>query len=217
MPQIQLPIFPAGSTPITAELAFEQREGTVFYFNGHLPVFSHPLDDLAFFRFFTSQLISNGNASQGQIARAFGLALISVKRACKKLRTEGAAAFFRPGPPRQGHKLTAELLARAQALLDERQEVPAIGAELGVISPTPCTKLSVTGGLKKDSGALVLSAPAAATASAAPTTQSARTVVDGEAPMAWALPVPWSVSPLLSGNWSRRSHCLSLPMTSAAS
>jgi hypothetical protein len=29
MPQIQLPIFPSGSTAITNELAFEQRDGTV--------------------------------------------------------------------------------------------------------------------------------------------------------------------------------------------
>jgi len=69
MPQIQLPIFPSQSTAITSELAFEEREGTVWYFNGHLPVFSHPVDDIESFRFFSSQLIANGNASQSEIAR----------------------------------------------------------------------------------------------------------------------------------------------------
>ena len=64
MPQIQLPIFPFSSTAITSELAFEQRDGQVYYFNGHLPVFTHPVDDIASFRFFTSQLIANGSASQ---------------------------------------------------------------------------------------------------------------------------------------------------------
>jgi len=39
MPQIQLPIFPSNSTAITNELAFQEREGTVWYVNGHLPVF----------------------------------------------------------------------------------------------------------------------------------------------------------------------------------
>ena len=102
MPQIQLPIFPVSSTAITSELAFEQRDGHVFYFNGHLPVFTHPVDDIASFRFFTSQLIANGSASQSQISKAFGVPLITVKRACKKLRLEGASAFFRPSPPRQG-------------------------------------------------------------------------------------------------------------------
>ncbi len=86
MPQIQLPIFPASSTAITSELAFEQRDGQVYYFNGHFPVFTHPVEDIASFRFFTRQLIANGSASQSQISKAFGVPLVTVKRACKKLR-----------------------------------------------------------------------------------------------------------------------------------
>lgn len=148
MPQVQLPIFPASSSAITDELAFEQREGIVYYFNGHLPVFSHPTDDLASFRFFTSQLIANGNASQSQIARAFGVPLVTVKRAGKKLRTEGAAGFFRPAPPRQGHKLTGERIARAQTMLEEGLAVPDIGAELGVL-PNTLHKAISCGRLKK--------------------------------------------------------------------
>jgi hypothetical protein len=46
MPQVQLPIFPSNSTAITSELAFPEREGVVWYFNGHLPVFHHPAEDL---------------------------------------------------------------------------------------------------------------------------------------------------------------------------
>jgi hypothetical protein len=136
MPQIQLPIFPSSSTDITSDLAFEQRDGQVYYFNGHLPVFTHPAGDIASFRFFTSQLIANGSASQSQISKAFGVPLVTVKRACKKLRIEGAAAFFRPSPPRQGHKLTPELLLQAQALLDEGIEVPLIAERLGVLANT---------------------------------------------------------------------------------
>jgi hypothetical protein len=67
MPQVQLPIFPHGTTPITAELAFQRREDQVVYFNGHLPVFTHRTDDLASFRLFTTQLLVNGTATQGQI------------------------------------------------------------------------------------------------------------------------------------------------------
>lgn len=136
MPQIQLPIFPSQSTAITNELAFEEREGTVWYFNGHLPVFSHPVADLGSFRFFSSQLIANGNASQSEIARAFGVPLVSVKRASKKLREQGAAGFFRPAQARQGHKLTAQRLEEVQERLDEGMEVPAIGEQLGVLANT---------------------------------------------------------------------------------
>ena len=38
MPQVQLPVFPAGTTEINESLAFEHRDGQVVYFNGHLPV-----------------------------------------------------------------------------------------------------------------------------------------------------------------------------------
>lgn len=136
MPQIQLPIFPSNSTAITSELAFEERDGTVWYFNGHLPVFSHPVEDIGSFRFFTSQLISNGNASQSEISRAFGVPLVSVKRACKKLREEGAGGFFRAAVPRQGRKLTPGRLEEVQGMLDAGMEVPVIGRELGVLENT---------------------------------------------------------------------------------
>jgi len=148
MPQIQLPIFPSHSTPITNELAFQERDGVVWYFNGHLPVFSHPVDDIGSFRFFISQLISNGNASQGQISRAFGVPLVSVKRACKKLREQGAAGFFRPPAPQQGHKLTPQRIEEVQAMLDAEIEVPLIGTELGVL-PNTIHKAIRAGLLKK--------------------------------------------------------------------
>lgn len=150
MPQAQLPIFPASSTALTDEVAFAENDGTVYYFNGHLPVFSHPVDDIASFRFFTSQLIINGNATQAEVSRAFGVPLITVKRSCKKLREEGAAGFFRPAAPRRGHRLTPERLVEAQRLLDEGLEVPAIGAELGVL-PNTIHKAISHGRLKKKS------------------------------------------------------------------
>src|SRR5712692_2485292 len=50
MPQLQLPIFPAGLTPITNDLAFQKEDGLVVYFSGHLPVFHHDEKDLKSFR-----------------------------------------------------------------------------------------------------------------------------------------------------------------------
>ena len=41
MPQVQLPIFPAGSVEINRELACRVEGEQVVYFNGHLPVFAH--------------------------------------------------------------------------------------------------------------------------------------------------------------------------------
>lgn len=136
MPQLQLPVFAVGTTAITPELAYERREDQVVYFNGHLPVFTHGTKDLASFRFFTTQLIVNGTASQGQIVKAFGVPLTTVKRCCRLYRERGASAFFKPPARRQGHRLTPEKLAEAQALLDEVKTVPAISAQLGILVTT---------------------------------------------------------------------------------
>jgi len=46
MPQVQLPIFPAGSVEINRELACRVEGEQVVYFNGHLPVFAHAKSDL---------------------------------------------------------------------------------------------------------------------------------------------------------------------------
>lgn len=136
MPQVQLPLFPAGVTPINEALAVACRDDEVTYFNGHLPVFRHARSDLASFRLFTTQLVINGTATQGQIVRAFGVPLITVKRCTKRYRSAGAAAFFAPAKPRTGSRLTPEKLEEAQALLDRGQEVPEVGRRTGVLANT---------------------------------------------------------------------------------
>jgi transposase len=136
MPQAQLPIFPEGTTLITPELAFERRGDQVVYFNGQLPVFTHEQNDLASFRLFITQLIVNGTASQGQIAKIFGISLTTVKRCVKKFRERGSKGFYQAPAKRRGRKLDPERLAQAQGLLDQGLRVPAISAELGVLAST---------------------------------------------------------------------------------
>jgi len=136
MPQVQLPLFPAGATQINDQLACECREGQVVYLNGHLPVFTHGEHELPAFRLFTTQLIVNGSATQGEIVRAFGVSATTVKRGVKRYRAAGAGAFFAPPKPRPGRKLTPEQLPRAQALLDQGLAVPAVSAQTGVLANT---------------------------------------------------------------------------------
>ncbi len=136
MPQIQLPVFPAGSTEINSELAFERRDNQVTYFNGHLPVFTHAADDLATFRYFTTQLIVNGSATQSEIVKAFGVPLTTVKRYCRKYREAGGKGFFEAPRRRSGSRLNAERLAQAQQLLDGGCGVAAVSRQLGVLAST---------------------------------------------------------------------------------
>jgi transposase len=136
MPQAQLPLFPAGSTPLNAHLGFACRDGQVTYFNGQLPVFCHAENDRASFRLFTSQLVANGSATSGEIQRAFGVPKVAVQRALASYRAHGTKVFFAPPPPRRGRKLTPEVLARAQTLLDQGDDVPKVADQTEVLANT---------------------------------------------------------------------------------
>jgi hypothetical protein len=136
MPQLQLPIFPPGLTPITNEIAFQREDGRVVYFYGHLPVFQHEESDLKSFRLFTSQLIVNGTVRQGEIARAFQVPLATVKRYVKVHRQHGTAGFFQPPRRRSATVLTPEVKQQAQALLDAGKSVPEVGRQIGVAGNT---------------------------------------------------------------------------------
>ena len=136
MPQLQLPIFPAGTTLITTELAFACQDGKVVYVYGHLPVFQHAIGDVAAFRLFTSQLVVNGTASQAEIARAFHVPPKTVKRYVKRLREGSAKSFFETPRRRSASVLKGGMKAQAQALLDEGMSVPEVGRRLGVLANT---------------------------------------------------------------------------------
>ena len=136
MPQVQLPIFPAGSVELNQNLACRTEGDQVIYYNGHLPVFTHAQNDLASFRLFTSQLIVRGSATQGHIAKAFGVPLVAIKRATKRYRQRGAAGFFVPKARREGSRLNAQKLEQARALLGQGQPLPVVSQRTGVLADT---------------------------------------------------------------------------------
>ena len=67
----------------------------MYYFNGHLPVFVHEKSALATFRLFSTQLVINGNATQAEISRAFGVPLVTVKRYVKLYGRQEQRLFLR--------------------------------------------------------------------------------------------------------------------------
>jgi hypothetical protein len=75
MPQLQLPLFADGLTPINEDLAFQRQDGQVVYYHGLMPVFQQGERDLKSFRMFTSPLIANGTARQRDIVPALGVPL----------------------------------------------------------------------------------------------------------------------------------------------
>ena len=127
MPQALLPLFPADVTAINELVSFAQREGTVYYFNGVMPVYSHAESDRASFRMFTSQLVVNGNCTQAELVRALGISAISLKRYVKRYRQGGA---------RQPRVLTPAVRQKAQELLQQGQERNWVARQLGLKSDT---------------------------------------------------------------------------------
>ena len=136
MPQVQLPIFPEGITEINANLGFKKEAGQITYYNGLMPVFVHDENDLKTFRMITSQFYVNGNATQSEICRAFGVPPISVKRAVKKYRESGPAGFYAARNTRGTTVLTPSVLEQVQTLLDEGEDVASISQKLSLKKDT---------------------------------------------------------------------------------
>src|SRR5437870_2643898 len=133
MPQMQLPVFPAGAQNLTPEIGFECRQDQVTYFNGHLPVFSHHKTDVQSFRLITAQWIEQGLISQADVVRSFGLSPTTIKRYLKRFRKGGTKALFTAPAKRKGNKLTPQRLVEAQQLLNQNSRVPELSQRLGIL------------------------------------------------------------------------------------
>ena len=153
MPQMQLPVFPAGVTEINRQIAVQKcgdkRDApqkdpalaavvpTVWYLHGHLAVFHHDEDDVQSFRMITSQMIESGTVKQQEIVKTSGVPAITVKRYAKLYRERGPKGFFESKPRHNSASvLKGKVLEQAQQLLDQRRSVPEVSAQLGVLGNT---------------------------------------------------------------------------------
>jgi transposase len=137
MPQLQLPIFPAGVTEINSQIAVQTEAGKVFYLHGHLPLFQHEEQDVQSFRMFTSQMIEGGTVKPKEIVETFGVPMITVKRYLKLYREHGSKGFYAAKPRRSSASvLKGKVLEQAQQRLDEGRSVPEVAMELEVLTNT---------------------------------------------------------------------------------
>lgn len=136
MPQLLFPIFPEGVSLINANLAFEKKEGKVFYFQRNLPIFSHEEEDVETFRMITSQFYVNGVVTQAEIVKAFGVTSISVKRAVKLFREKGAKGFYESRRYRGAGVLTPVVIEQAQSQLDQGIIANEVAKNLGIKKDT---------------------------------------------------------------------------------
>jgi transposase len=137
MPQLQLPIFPAGVTEINSRIAVQKGGGRVCYIHGHLPVFQHEEQDVPSFRMFTSQLIVGGTVKPKEIVKTFGVPLVTVKRYVKLYRDRGSKGFYETKPRHSSASvLKGPVLEQAQRMLAEGHSVPEVAETLQVLSNT---------------------------------------------------------------------------------
>jgi transposase len=137
MPQLQLPIFPAGATEINSRIGVRKEGSTVWYIHGHLPVFQHEERDVRSFRMFTSQMIAGGTVKPKEIVSAFGVPMVTVKRYVKLYREQGPKGFYETKPRHSSASvLKGEVIGQAQRFLDEGRSVPEVAEELGVLANT---------------------------------------------------------------------------------
>jgi len=176
MPQLLLPIFPEGTTLINREVGFTRQDGRITYFVHGAPIFQHDVQDRASLRLIISQLYLHGHAEQVQIAGAFGVTALSVKRAVKALREHGVEGFFQLRVGRGPAVLTAAVLAQAQQRLDERQSIAQVATALGLKVDT-LRKAVRAGKLHR---APTEPAPSPTVAAS---TQSQRSATDSQAPL----------------------------------
>jgi hypothetical protein len=152
MPQIVIPIFAEGVVHINSGLAYKKENGRVYYFNGdEMPLFSHDETDIPSFRMITSQFYVNGNATQAQIIKTFGIPPISMKRAVKLFRTHGPSGFYVSlQPKRKPRVLTQEVIDHVQKHLDNGDDLQKISIQLKLKKDT-LHKAIRDGRLKKKS------------------------------------------------------------------
>jgi hypothetical protein len=132
MPQLHLPLFPNGATEITPYLSFCVNGEDVTYFHCDMPILTHAKTDRPSFLVAVAQLHVICGVKQAALARVFGIAPITVKRAVKLFREKGAPGFYAQRNYRGAAVLTEAVLTQAQSLLDEGHEPRIVAQTLGI-------------------------------------------------------------------------------------
>ena len=121
-------------------------------------------------------MITNGTVKQQEIVKTFGVPIITVKRFAKLHRERGPEGFYETRPRRSSASvLKGDVLEQAQQLLDQRQSVPEVAAQLGVLGNTIHKAIR--------SGRLHASQNNEAVTTTTVTNKSERNQIDGEAAM----------------------------------
>lgn len=117
--QLILPIFPSGTHLISACTAFERINDSVIYYANGLPIFTHAINDLRYFKLVICSLLEQKLCTQSQIVAAFMVKPNFVTTNFNRFKQKGPSAFYgaelRHG---KAHKIVGDTVDRMQKMLD---------------------------------------------------------------------------------------------------
>ncbi len=131
--QMQIPIFPSNTKYINDKLGFFKSDELVQYVHIGSPIFCHHQDDMPAFRFISGNLIENGLCTISELSNALGVNRRNIERYAQSVREKGTGYFFQKHDRRgQCHKMTLNIIDKAQQFLDAGQSHSKIAKLLGV-------------------------------------------------------------------------------------
>ena len=130
--QLLLPLMPAGALDVSDAVSVVVRDDSVWWFHLGQPIGSHAPEDVGSFRLYSSMMCDAGACKLVEVERAFQVSAISVKRALKQFRAEGARGFFKPVQRIRGPAvLTEERMVEIQKQLDDGVDLRTVAERLG--------------------------------------------------------------------------------------
>lgn len=131
--QMQLPIFPENTKLVNPCLGFKKTGSTVYYLHNGSPIFCHEENDINNYRYIAANLVDIGLCRSSELADALGVNRKNIERYVKSLREKGNKWFLGREERRgQAHKITAEMMERAERLVNEFYSVSDVARMLGV-------------------------------------------------------------------------------------
>ena len=168
-----LPLQPPQATPIGRVWSMLDADGWTSYMRYLDIVDGHPSDDKPARLRRMAQIAHLRDATQLEIAAAFGVTRMTVHRALRRWREQGEAGFRQPRRPRRRTALDEAARQRAQQGLALGRSLRAMAAELGVSHET----------LRSYVQAGLVAAPTKREDRPAPADKAARNLRDAQAPL----------------------------------
>lgn len=178
-----LPLNPADATPINDLVSLVKHDGEWSYFYGLQPIHRHPEGDERCFHLALAMMCEQGICTCSEVIRALKVPKRSLCRYTEIYRKEGIPGFFKPKVGRGPSVMTAEVTAKAQALLDQGRSRIEVSKELGVPYDT-LRKATEAGRLRdprKGGGTGAAPIPSGISSPGIPVDKSARSQADCDA------------------------------------